>query len=290
MTNFDYLKPGSLDEALMLRAEHGWSSHFLLGGTDLIVEMDQGLLSPKLLIDLKGVKALRGIRDEPGEVVIGAAVTFSEIIKSPLIARDVPALAEASRLVASVGVRNTATLAGNICHAVPSADGAAPLLIRDAELTVSSAAGKRRLSIHDFFQGPRKTSLTEQEIVTEIRIRKNTLKFGETYLKLGRYRGEDLAQVGVAVSVDEAFQYKIAYAAVGPVPARIYKAEEILQGAPPTPEKITAAVEAIKNTVSPIDDIRSSREYRLYMCGVMFEKAVRAAMERMKGTEAGRQS
>lgn len=290
MTNFDYLKPVSLKDACTLRAEHAGASQLLLGGTDLIVEMDQGLLSPDLLIDLKGIGDLRGIREEKDEIVIGAAVTFTELIKSKTISEQYQALTEASKLVASVGVRNVATLSGNICHAVPSAEGAAPLLIRDAELTAISTSGERRLSIHDFFAGPRKTALTAEEIVTAIHIPKSSLKSGENYLKLGRYRGEDLAQVGVAVGVDEKYQYKIAYAAVGPVPLRITKAEEILQGAPPSEKSLAAAVEAVKQSVSPITDIRASKEYRLYMCGVMLEKAVHTAVQRMNGNTTGGQA
>ena len=290
MINFDYRKPASLEEAQNLRAEYGFASHFLMGGTDLTVEMDQGLLSPELLIDLKGIEAFKIIREESDELVIGAGVTFSELIKSSLIQHASPSLIEASKLVASVGVRNVATLSGNICHAVPSADGAAPLLIRDAILTVSSTTGSHSVSIHDFFQGPRKTVLSENELITEIRIKKNKAKFGEHYLKLGRYRGEDLAQVGVAVSVDEKFQYKIAYAAVSPVPVRICEAEEVLQSNRPNQPKIEKAIEIIKRTVSPIDDIRASKEYRLYMCGVMFEKALYAALERMQDAQSGKKS
>ena len=290
MINFDYRKPASLEEALNLRAEYGFTSHFLMGGTDLTVEMDQGLLSPEMLIDLKGIEAFKIIREESDEIVIGAGVTFSELIKSSLIQHASPSLYEASKLVASVGVRNVATLSGNICHAVPSADGAAPLLIRDAELTVSSNVGSHSVSIHDFFQGPRKTVLSENEMITEIRIKKNKAKFGEHYLKLGRYRGEDLAQVGVAVSVDEKFQYKIAYAAVSPVPVRICGAEEVLQGIRPNQPEIEEAIKIVKRRVSPIDDIRASKEYRLYMCGVMFEKALHAALERMLDAQSGKES
>ncbi|MDY7029811.1 MAG: xanthine dehydrogenase family protein subunit M, partial [Spirochaetota bacterium] len=290
MTNFDYLKPVSLKEACTLRAEHAGASQLLLGGTDLIVEMDQGSLSPEFLIDLRGIGDLWGIREAKNEIVIGAAVTFTELIKSKTISKECQALTEASKLVASVGVRNVATLAGNICHAVPSAEGAAPLLIRDAELTAVSTSGERRLSIHDFFTGPRKTALAAEEIVTAIHIPRNSLRSGENYLKLGRYRGEDLAQVGVAVSVDEKYQYKIAYAAVGPVPLRITKAEEILQGAPPSEKELAAAVKAVKQTVNPITDIRASKEYRLYMCGVMLEKAVKTAVQRMNGNTTGGQS
>jgi len=290
MINFDYRKPASLEEALNLRAEYGFTSHFLMGGTDLTVEMDQGLLSPEMLIDLKGIEAFKIIREESDEIVIGAGVTFSELIKSSLIQHASPSLYEASKLVASVGVRNVATLSGNICHAVPSADGAAPLLIRDAELTVSSNVGSHSVSIHDFFQGPRKTVLSENEMITEIRIKKNKAKFGEHYLKLGRYRGEDLAQVGVAVSVDEKFQYKIAYAAVSPVPVRICEAEEVLQGIRPNQPEIEEAIKIVKRSVSPIDDIRASKEYRLYMCGVMFEKALHVALERMQDAKLGKKS
>ncbi len=160
-------------------------------------------------------------------------------------------------------------------------ESAAPLLVRDAQVHISSVKENRSVPICDFFSGPRRTVVKENEIVTAVTVPLIYGDFGEAYVKLGRYRGEDIAQVAVSVLVDSNWNYKIAYAAVGPVPMRITKAESLLKGKPITAELIKKAQTAIIDTVSPISDIRASKEYRIHMCRIMFEKAVNAAASRM---------
>jgi len=281
MLNFDYRRPDDLENALSLRSEWGKSSSLMLGGTDLFIAIDEDVCSPDLVIDLKNIKELDVLAETADSIEIGAAVSYSSLINSPLVHKKLPALWESSRLVASVGVRNSATLVGNICNAVPSAESAAPLLVRDAVVHISSVSGKRIVPITDFFTGPRKTVVSDSEIVTKVDVPLIAGDFGESYVKLGRYRGEDIAQVAVAVSVDREWNYKIAFAAVGPVPMRIPEAEALLKGKAITAELIDKSQEAIINTISPITDIRASKEYRIHMCRIMFEKAVNAAASRM---------
>ncbi|MDA3811767.1 MAG: xanthine dehydrogenase family protein subunit M [Spirochaetaceae bacterium] len=285
MLNFDYRKPTSIEDALSLRNEWGKSSSLLSGGTDLFLAIEEGLKTPTMLIDLKSIKELDGLDINKDSVFIGAGVTYSSLIKSSLIKKNLPAIWESSRLVASMGVRNSATLIGNICNAVPSAESAAPLLVRDSLVNLSSLSGNRIIPIGEFFTGPRKTVVGDNEIVTSVSVPLVHGEFGEAYVKLGRYRGEDIAQVAVAVLVDSDWKYRIAYAAVGPVPMRIPDAEFILEGKTLTPGLIEKAVEAIIGTVSPITDIRASKEYRIHMCRIMFEKAVKAAVSRMVSSQ-----
>ena len=281
MLNFDYRKPIDLNEALNLKSEWGKSSSLLLGGTDLLLAIEENLRTPDLLIDLKSVKELDNLAKVEGHLDIGARVTYSNLINSKLIKKYLPGIWESSRLVASVGVRNVATLVGNICNAVPSAESAAPLLVRDALVHLSSLKENRTVPISDFFTGPRKTVVGEREIVTKVSVPCTNGDFGESYVKLGRYRGEDIAQVAVSVLVDSSWNYKIAFAAVGPVPMRIPEAESLLRGKPLTAELISIAEEAVIDTVSPISDIRASKEYRIHMCRIMFDKAISAAVSRM---------
>jgi len=281
MLSFDYHKPVTIEDALSLREKWGESSSLLLGGTDLFLAIDEGVKRPDILIDLKNIKELKQIEQVGDSVVIGAGTTYSELIESVLIRNNLPGIWESSRLVASVGVRNAATLVGNICNAVPSAESAAPLMVRDALVHLSSKKGNRVIPVNDFFTGPRKTVVGESEIVTKVAIPLYKGKFGEAYVKLGRYRGEDIAQVAVAVSVDQERNYKIAFAAVGPVPLRIPEAEALLKGKEINRELLEKAQEAVLSTVSPISDIRASKEYRIHMCRIMFEKAVNAAASRI---------
>ncbi len=285
MLAFDYRRPLVIEDALSLKKEWGVSSSLLMGGTDLFLAIDEGARSPEMLIDLKNIKELKTLEEKEGYVIIGAGTTYSELIDSELIHSTLPGIWESSRLVASMGVRNAATLVGNICNAVPSAESAAPLLVRDAMVHLSSLKENRIIPINDFFTGPRKTVLQSDEILTKVAVPLVMGEFGESYVKLGRYRGEDIAQVGVSVFVDSDFNYKIAYCAVGPVPMRIPKAEDLLRGKDISPELIEKAQAAILDTVSPIADIRASREYRIHMCRIMFEKAVGAAVSRMKTSQ-----
>jgi CO/xanthine dehydrogenase FAD-binding subunit len=285
MVNFDYRKPIDLKEALSLRNKWGKASSLLLGGTDLFLAIDGGVCVPEMLIDLKNIEELNLIKDSGDMVKIGARVTYSALIDSPLVKKNLPAIWESSRLVASIGIRNAATLVGNICNAVPSAESASPLMVRNALVHLVSVDGKRDVSIRDFFTGPRRTVLKENEIVVAVSVPKVRKKFGEAYVKLGRYRGQDIAQVAVSVLVDSDWNYSIAYAAVGPVPMRIPHAESILQGKELTPQLMMKAQEAVINTVSPISDIRASKEYRIHMCRVMFEKAINAAVSRMVSSQ-----
>ncbi len=280
MNSFEYYKPVSLKEAAALKKRYGGSAALLSGGTDLILAMDSGAGNPEAVIDLKGITELKTIKSINDSVLIGAGTTFSELIKSRLIKESLPILWEAANLVASVSVRNTATLAGNIANAVPSAESASPLLARDAAVIAESETGKREVPITGFFKGPRKSSLKNDEIITAVRIPHYPGKFGECYIKMGRYDGEDLAQAGVSVSVDPDNNFKIAFAAVGPVPLRIIDAEEIIRGKELTDELIIEAEEMVLKRISPITDIRASMEYRLHMCGVMLKRALKASVSR----------
>ncbi len=159
MDNFRYIKPSTLDEAISSKSEFGKKANFLLGGTDLFIAMDKGVTVPDAVIDLKGIKELKYLEERDGAVFIGATVTWTELLESEMIKKSVPALWEAADLVASVGVRNTATLVGNICNAVPSLEGGAPLYVREAVVFIEGKGGKREVLIKDFFTGVKRKVL-----------------------------------------------------------------------------------------------------------------------------------
>ncbi len=282
MENFRYVKPASLNEALSLKKEYGSKARFLLGGTDLFIQMDKGILVPEVVIDLKGIGDLKGIEKSGDAVVIGAGVTWTELIESDLIKKEYPALWEASDLVASVGVRNTGTLAGNICNAVPSLEGGSPLLVYNAVVVVKNADGEREIPVAEFFTGVKKTALKDDEMVVAVKLPVKKVKTGDVYVKMGRYEGEDLAQAGVAVSADEKNNYGIALNAVAPTPVRAKKAEEFLKGKKLDDSLIEKAAELALEDISPISDMRASREYRLHMCRVMVKRALKASVSRLE--------
>ncbi len=282
MENFRYFKPAGLDEALSLKREYGSKARFLLGGTDLFIQMDKGILAPEVVIDLKGIEELKGLEKKDGAVYIGARVTWTELIESPVIREEYPALYEASDLVASVGVRNTGTLAGNICNAVPSLEAGSPLLVYNAVVVVKNADGEREIPAAEFFTGVKKTALKDDEMVIGVKLPVKKEKTGDVYVKMGRYEGEDLAQAGVAVSADGSGNYSIALNAVAPTPVRAKKAEDFLKGKKLDDTAAEKAAELALEDISPISDMRASKEYRLHMCRVMVKRALKASVSRLE--------
>ncbi len=279
--DYDYEKPLELSAALEMLAQSK-SVKILAGGTDIIVHMKEGFVKPDLLLDVKGLKKLNGIKAEDDQIFIGANVTFTELIESDLIKEKLPLLWQSSETVASIGVRNRATLTGNICSAVPSLDSGPALLVYDAQVLVKSLKGERTISIHDWFTGPKRTALKPEELVLGITIPLPETHAGR-YEKLGRYKGEDLAQAGIGIYVDRNKKYRFASCAVGPVPIRMKKLEELFNGNEISEQLIQKAVEMIPGEISPISDIRSSAEYRTHMMQVMFKRGLQKTVELLKG-------
>ncbi len=286
---FEYFKPESLDEAIELAAKYGEKGRLLAGGTDLVVKIHDEIEFPDAVIDLKGIEELKKLEFKAGRLLIGPLVTFTELIESPVVREKFPLLLEASETVASGAVRNSATLVGNICSAVPSLDSGTPLLVYEAEVLVRSKDGERTIPIGEWFPGPKKNALNPGEIVIGVTIPEITGKQGGCYVKLGRYKGEDLAQAGVGILALEGNEYRVAFCAVGPVAARADKIEALLQGKELTAEIIEEAKKLVPEEISPIDDIRATGEYRMHMAQVMLERGLKEAAARLggEGTEYG---
>ncbi len=279
--NFDYHKPTSIEEVLQLIQND--KSYILSGGTDLALFIKENKISVSSIVDIKGITELNSIKFENNKLYIGAGVTFSEIIKSEIINKYFPLLAESAKTVASVGVRNRATLVGNICSAVPSLDSGPALLVYDAKVIIKNTEKEKEVSIHDFFIKPRKTIVNKGEIVTAVVIDFPSYKTAGCYVKLGRYKGEDLAQAGIAILAFENNTFKIAHCAVAPVSKRFTEIENILNSNEITLEIIEQCKEIIEKTISPITDIRATKEYRLHMMKVMFERGLNLAVSRLHG-------
>ncbi len=281
--DFDYCRPASLEQALKLMHEYNGRARILAGGTDLIVYIKEGMAKPELLIDIKDIVALNDIIVDANSVSIGAGVTFRQLIESRQVQEYFPILWDAAKTVASTGVRSRATLAGNICSAVPSLDSAPALLCYDASVCCQSVSGKREIQISEWFLAPRKTSIEPSEVVTNIRLSIPPTNSSGVYMKLGRYGGEDLAQAGWGIHVSKDFQYRIAHCALAPVPKRALLIEAALSGHAPDEHLIPKVIELIPDEISPITDIRSSKEYRLHVSGVMLRRGLNAAFERLEG-------
>jgi carbon-monoxide dehydrogenase medium subunit len=272
---FEYLKPKTLAEALPLLKKGVFP---LAGGTDLIVWIKEGARAPKAVLDLKGLRELQGIRLQGKTVFVGAAATFTEIIESPVVRDRLPLLWQCARALASPGIRNRATLAGNLCSAVPSLDSGPALLAYEASVLVQGISGKREIAAESWFTGPKKTALRTGELVLGVKLPLPG-RHGARYEKLGRYRGEDLAQVGVGALALPGGEYRVSFCAVGPVPSRAKSIERALKGRGLSGDSLREALGLVPSEIRPISDLRAGKEYRLRMAKVLLERALKAAEE-----------
>lgn len=279
---FEYLKPATLAEALEIKAKYGKSARFLAGGTDIANEMKQGFRIPELLIDIKGIAELSKIEMSGKTLVIGALVTFDQIRKSELVKRHCYILWEAAGLVASTGVRNRATMVGNICSAVACMDSAAPLLVHEAVIHAQSMEGTRDIPVGQWFVENRKTAIADNEIVTGVGIPLPEVKYGGAYQKMMRYSGEDLSQANVGILALTGNKFRVAFGSVGPIPKRSPKIEHYLNSNAINEKTMHEAKDMIEAVIAPITDVRATKEYRIQMTKVMFERALNQAIERLK--------
>jgi CO/xanthine dehydrogenase FAD-binding subunit len=278
-----YTAPTTLDEALDTLIRHEGRATVLAGGTDVIPWVRDGLLDPGLIIDLKRVPGLSSIELGDGVVEFGCLATFTDVLSSLEVRDQVPILTEMAGMVASVGIRNRATMAGNICSAVPSCDAGPVLLALDASVHLAGPDGLRTVPIDRWFRGPRHTALAPGEIVTSISLPLPGVGHGAAFARLSRTRGEDLAQASVAVVLRPDGSVAVAFGAVAPTPVRGRRIEAVLSGPTLDPDDIDDAVELVVEETAPITDLRATDRYRLRMCEVMLRRALTAAAGRASG-------
>ncbi len=280
---FDYHEPDTLEEALDLLQRHGDDAHLLAGGTAMVLLMAQGLAQPDHVIGLRGIEELRGIRRRPdGGLEIGATVTHAEAERSPTVAAHCPALRTAFGEVATIRIRNQATVGGNLAHADPAQDPPPMLLALGAEVIAASPRGQRRIPLHELFVGFFQTSLEPDEIVTAISLPPPDRRAGAAYLKFLPRTQDDYATVSVAAWLlpdrdGRCARARIALGAAGAVPLRARRAEESLTGRRLDGEAIAEAAALVREEVDPIDDARGSAAYKREMARVWTERALHAA-------------
>jgi CO/xanthine dehydrogenase FAD-binding subunit len=289
LPRFEYHAPTTLPEALDLLIRYGEKARVFAGGTDLLIAMKRRETAAEHLINLKGVAGLKGIgRDSLGGIAIGPLVTLEEIGRSEMIKEKLPALWDAVNVMASPQIRSLATIGGNICSAMPSADTVPPLMASGAAVRIIGAGGEREVPLGDFFKGPGESALHAGEILTRILLPEPAEKTGEGYLKLMRRHAMDLAQVGVAVclSLDSARltcrEARVVLGAVAQTPIRAPRAEKILMDREITPEAAREAGQIAAEEANPRSSIRASKEYRKAMVEVLTKRAVLAAFERIR--------
>jgi len=286
MNEFEYLRPNNLDEALTALAGCSGKGRVLAGGTDLVLLLQQGLVKPSRIIDISNIPELSFIREEDGCLKIGAATKMRDIETSRSVRAKIPMLAEDAQLLGEIGVRNLATIGGNLCNASPAADTAPPLLVLDASVKVKKAESERTLKLSDFFLHVKKTVLGPDEILTEVTIPIPPHNAGGAFFRLAKRGGNVISIVSAAALIvlngKVCSLARIAMGSVAPTPIRIKSAEKMLEGMEPTEATIRAAAQKAAEEIRPISDIRASAEYRKETGRVYVRKAVEEALKRAK--------
>jgi len=264
------LSPRSLDAAVAaLAADPNLVP--IAGCTDLMVVDPLRRLAMERVLDLTRIPELAGIREVEGAVEIGAATTFRAIGDSPLLRSLFPALAEAARVVGGWQIQNRATLGGNVANASPAGDSLPVLLALDAALVLAGPAGTRTLAYGEFHRGYRKTALAPGEIVARVRLPRPAPGTVQAFRKVGTREAQSISKVVVALAArvegGGIADLRLAAGSVAPVPVRLRAAEEAAAGRPLGTETAERVAAAAAGEVAPIDDVRSTADYRRFALG-----------------------
>jgi CO/xanthine dehydrogenase FAD-binding subunit len=272
LPEFDYVKPGSIEEASRFLVDHPGQSRPFSGGTDIFVRMRDGNWKDTYLVDIKPLAGMSDINFDPASgLVIGAAVNMNQVDRYPSIRERYSILAEAARSCASYQLRNRATLVGNICNASPAGDTLGACLLLDGVLNIHGVGGYRQEALETFFLGPGKIKLGPGDIVTSIQFPLPPDGLKGQYIKHGRNKLSDLSIVGVSVvgypttAVPSGFLFRLALASVAPTPLVVKEVEEILSQQEISPGSILEAAQLAENACNPITDVRGSARYRKQM-------------------------
>jgi CO/xanthine dehydrogenase FAD-binding subunit len=278
---FDHHSPDTLVEALSLLERLDGRARLIAGGTDLLLKMRAGVITPPALINLKRLPELKGIEfDEREGLRLGALTSLRELARAAVIQGHYPVIAQAAGLMASEQVRSLATVGGNLCNAAPSADLAPPLIALDATVELASMAGRRMLPLADFFHGPGQTALQPGELLQAIRLPPPQGR--AVYLRHTPRAAMDIAVAAAAVWLllegGICRAARLVLGAVAPVPLRVRQAEVELIDRPLTPDLIGHAAAVAAAACSPIDDIRASAAYRRRIVAVVVRRGLFSAM------------
>ena len=278
-TQFDYVAPTSVADALAALAEAGEDAKIMAGGQSLLPVLRMRLNAPELVIDLGQIPGLSGVRDDGDAIVIGALTTHAELASNALVAEHALLLSKAAGHVADPQIRHRGTLGGALAHADPAGDLGAPILALGAALVIAGPGGERTVSADDFFVGLFETAIGEDEILTEIRIPKHT-GWGAHYEKFTRVAQQwPIVAIAATVRVSggEIAEARIGLTNMGATPLRARGSEGALAGAAITEEAVAAATAGAADGTNPASDLNGTAAYRRHLATVLTRRAVLTA-------------
>jgi carbon-monoxide dehydrogenase medium subunit len=277
---FDYRAAESIDDALAALKEHGDDVEFIAGGTSLILMMQQGLVQPSIVVGLGNIKELRGIKRTPdGGLEVGAMTTHRVLETSPEAFAYAAALPQSLGVIATIRIRNQATLGGNLVHADPAQDPPPVLIALDSIVDVVSAGGARAIPMESFFTDFFETSLAEGELVRSVKIPPMPAGSKLAYKKFLPRTEDDYATVSVAVRLGVAEDgtckdIRIGLGALAVTPLRAKAVESALLGQKLTASSIREAAGLVRDEVDPLDDVRGTAKYKREMARVWTERTI----------------
>jgi carbon-monoxide dehydrogenase medium subunit len=286
----DYFEPKTVHEALSLLAQYGDQAKVIAGGTDVMVDIKYKE-EPGCLVNIKKIPGLGGIQENGGSLRIGPLVTIREIEANSIVRERLPVFWGACHQFASLQIRNTATVGGNICRASPSGETLAPLLVLEAKGKLAFSEGEKTEPFASFFQGPGKSTVGAKGLLTEIDIPYPPAGSKSLYLKHAVRGAMDIAMVGVAVLVtpdsskNNLQDVRIGLGAVAPTPIRATKTEALLRGKTPSAALVKEAAQMAASESSPISDQRSSAEYRRWIVEALTRRGLEQTWKDATGKE-----
>lgn len=290
MDDFGYVAPTSMAEAVAVLAENDGKARMLAGGTDILVQLREGLRRAELIVDVKKIPELTRIeRTSEGGLRFGAAVPCGRLHGESAIARDYAGLADATRIIGAWQIQSRASVGGNLCNASPAADTSPILMAYAATLHLAGPSGERSLPVEQFFVSPGKTVLGKGELLVSIELPPPATMSGAAYLRFIPRNEMDIAVVGAGArlrlssdgnTVEEA---RIAVGAVAPTPVLADEAASWLAGKPASEESFAEAGDRARRVARPISDMRGPADYRIHLVGVLVKRALGIAARRARG-------
>ena len=290
MRKFTYLVPKTLNEAISMHVSYDGRTRYIAGGTDVLVKLKEGKIGPDYLVSLRHIigQDRPFLNTETGELYIGAFMTHRSIERSSLVQHQYPILHDAVKNIGSVQIRNVATIGGNLVNAVPSADGAIPLIALDGKAHIYGPKGYRLIDLARFFLGPGQCEIQGAEILTEIIIPRLEPRTGGAYIKHGRREAMELPMLGVGILLSlepdrvTCAKARICLGVAAPTPFRALAAEVYLRGKSVTEDSLAEAGKIAAGESRVRDSIRGVAWYRREMVGVLVKRMGLLALDRAK--------
>ena len=286
--SFEYLTPSNISDAVALLQKHGDEAKILAGGHSLIPAMRLRLAEPGYLIDISGIGGLDYIQEESGQLRIGAMTCEAALEESEIVQRKFPLLLDTAKMIADPSVRNMATVGGNLAHGDPANDHPATMLALRASVIAEGPNGTREIKIDNFFPDFFTTALSEDEILTEIRIPTPPSASGGAYLKIERKVGDyAAAAVACQLNIDSSGSIEnigLGLTNVGSTPIRASSAEELLKGKKPDENMLAEAGRLAAADSEPMEDLRGSAEYKRALVNELTQRAIKLSLQRAEGS------